>query len=217
MQLMEKINDSIAVNDRWRMLIHKIDPGNQVSRTPEGTDIVLLSNCRLDAEHLLIKKATAACMLTQTYTIDTLDSGYALIIKLLGFRSTEQVIGQVTPGDLGNLVYMDGATNTNIVNPGRSGDPCVNYVNFPAGMVQTRHVHPSHRVGLVLKGHCTTETENGHNVDLKAGDAFYMPRNTWHNFICDDEDMIAFVMHPDSEDGPTDGHNPLKTRTYLKR
>jgi len=24
-------------------------------------------------------------------------------------------------------------------------------------------------------------------------------------------------MHPDSEDGPTDGHNPLKTRTYLKR
>ena len=214
---MQKINESHSFSDRWIMHIHKIVPGRQVTTSPTGTDIVLLSDCQLDGEDILLKKITAACMLTQTYQIDTLENGYAVIISLPGFRSTEQVIGQVKPGDLGNLVYMDGATNTNIVNPGRSGDPCVNYVNFPAGMTQTRHVHPSHRVGLVLKGHCTTETENGHNVDLQAGDAFYMPRNTWHNFICDDEDMIAFVMHPDSEDGPTDGHNPLKTRTYLKR
>ena len=213
---MEKINEYRVVVDRWKMAIHKIEPGTQVTGTPDGTDIVLLSDCRLDGQDMLLKKVTAACMLTQPYEIDTLADGHAVIIKLPGFRSSEQVVGLVTPGDLGNLVYMDGATNTNIVNPGRSGDPCVNYVNFPAGMVQTRHVHPSHRVGLVLKGHCTTETENGHNVDLKAGDVFYMPRNTWHNFVCDDEDMIAFVMHPDSEDGPTDQKNPLKTRTYLK-
>lgn len=216
MQLMEKIKDSITVTDRWQMFITKLEPGVESERQPMGTEIVLLSDCNLHSKAIELKNITSACMLTDSYTVDT-QQGFALIISLPGFRSTEQVIGRVNPGDLGNLVYMDGATNTNIVNPGRNGDPCVNYVNFPAGMVQTRHVHPSHRVGLVLKGHCTTETENGHNVDLRAGDAFYMPRNTWHNFICDNEDMIAFVMHPDSEDGPTDERNPLKTRTYLKR
>ena len=110
---------------------------------------------------------------------------------------------------------MDGGSNTTAVNPGRLGDPVVNYVHFPANMYQTLHTHPSHRIGLILKGNGKIELDNNEFFDINEGDVFYMRRYTLHNFITTDEPVVMFVFAPDSGTGPTDEVNPLKIRTYV--
>jgi quercetin dioxygenase-like cupin family protein len=117
---------------------------------------------------------------------------------------------------MGNLSYIDGGTNTTAVNPGRLGDPVINYVHFPAGMKQTLHTHPSHRIGMVLKGRGGVQLDHAQLFGLKQGDVFFMQRNELHNFMCPfDEDVVLFVFAPDSGTGPTDEVNPLKIRTYI--
>jgi mannose-6-phosphate isomerase-like protein (cupin superfamily) len=117
--------------------------------------------------------------------------------------------------DIGNLTYMDGGSNSTAINPGRLGDPVINYVHFPAGMYQTLHTHPSHRIGLILKGNGRVELDNEEMFPINEGEVFFMRRNELHNFITDDEDVLLFVFAPDSGTGPTDEVNPLKIRTYV--
>jgi quercetin dioxygenase-like cupin family protein len=83
-------------------------------------------------------------------------------------------------------------------------------------MYQTLHTHPSHRVGMVLKGRGSIELDEGKVFDLNQGDVFFMQRNALHNFMCPfNEDVVLFVFAPDSGTGPTDEVNPLKIRTYV--
>ena len=141
--------------------------------------------------------------------------GNAAIVEYPGLHLLESRYYVQNKLEMGNLSYMDGGTNTTAVNPGRLGDPVINYVHFPAGMKQTLHTHPSHRVGMVLKGSGLVELDNG-DFSLKAGDVFFMQRNVLHNFTCPyREDVVLFVFAPDSGTGPTDEVNPLKIRTYI--
>ena len=82
-------------------------------------------------------------------------------------------------------------------------------------MYQTLHTHPSHRIGLILKGNGRIELNNNQYYEVREGEAFFMRRNELHNFISRKEDVILFVFAPDSGDGPTDEINPLKIRTYI--
>jgi mannose-6-phosphate isomerase-like protein (cupin superfamily) len=116
--------------------------------------------------------------------------------------------------DIGNLTYIDGGTNTTAIGPSRLGDPVVNYVHFPANMYQTLHTHPSHRIGLIIKGQGKVELDN-ELYDVVEGETFFMRRNELHNFVTTDGEVILYVFAPDSGTGPTDEINPLKIRTYI--
>jgi mannose-6-phosphate isomerase-like protein (cupin superfamily) len=138
-----------------------------------------------------------------------------VIISFPGLRLNENRYYTQRILDQGNLSYIDGGTNTTAINPGRLGDPVINYVHFPARMYQTLHTHPSHRVGMVLRGAGRVELDHGEFFHVREGEAFFLRRNELHNFITDDEPVILYVWAPDSGTGPTDEVNPLKIRTYV--
>lgn len=194
--------------------ITRLGPRESQRFTPRGTDYVLLANAALGSHTLSLSPVTAACTMTKPYEITCGEDGYAAIIGYPGLCLQDSTVTMIDPATQGNLSYMDGGTNTNAINPSREGDPVVNYVHFPPGMNQTPHVHPSHRIGLVLGGEGRTEVI-GETIRLKRGDLFYMGRMELHHFVTDDKPCVLFVFAPDSETGPTDEANPLKARTYI--
>ena len=155
------------------------------------------------------------CQYKRSFTIECEEDSSACIVDFPGLSLLETRIFIQECLDMGNLSYMDGGTNTTAINPGRLGDPVINYVHFPAHMYQTLHTHPSHRVGLVIRGNGKIELDNKEFYDINEGEIFFMRRNCLHNFICEDEDVVVFVWSPDSGTGPTDEVNPLKIRTYV--
>lgn len=130
----------------------------------------------------------------------------------------------------GRLSYIDGCSDTLLLPPQRLGDPCLNHLHFPKGVVQTQHVHPSVRLGIVARG-------SGHayqlpNVDaktpgwtakLRAGMVFALEEQELHSFRTDTnpwaegepDEMDVIAFHPDSDWGPTDAAHPMRSRTYI--
>jgi len=144
--------------------------------------------------------------------------GSAVIIHMPGLHLA-QAAAIVAAGQPGDLSYIDGCSNSVVVTAARNGDPCLNYLYFPRGIKQTMHTHPSLRIGLVLSGQGRADyLHNGQLVStvLTAGDHFVLDRHVLHRFCTDQSDMSLMVFHPDSEDGPRDENNPMKTRTYLQ-
>lgn len=153
-----------------------------------------------------------ACSINEKSTIE----GKGVAIRTYGVRMPEQKFCNFDAKTPGHLSYIDGCSNTNLIDPPRNGDPCLNYLYFPVGINQTFHTHPSVRIGFVLEGHGVA-TMNDREVDLKAGDVFVLDRHANHRFRTTTSMMSLAVFHPDSEDGPRDEHNPMKTRTYIQR
>jgi quercetin dioxygenase-like cupin family protein len=207
------------VCDRWRFNIAYIPKGCEEHYVPEGTAYVMLNNASYQGEDIDVMQVHGCVQTGLPFTIDTRHNfngtASAVIIECPGFSHLEDRIYIQNELDMGNLSYMDGGTNTTAINPGRLGDPVINYVHFPAGMFQTLHTHPSHRVGLVLKGNGVIHLDRGEQFEIKEGEAFLMRRNELHNFTCPEGDVVLFVWAPDSGTGPTDETNPLKVRTYI--
>lgn len=202
--------------DRWPLKITKLEACE--SRTfdaTKGTYYVMLHNATYSSNTAHFKTVNAAFCVNGNFTIICDSDSSAVVVEYPGLHLLESRYYVQNKLDMGNLSYMDGGTNTTAVNPGRLGDPVVNYVHFPAGMYQTLHTHPSHRVGLILKGHGQIELDNKQFFNINEGEVFFMQRNMLHNFICDKEDVVLFVFAPDSGTGPTDEVNPLKIRTYV--
>ena len=212
---MINVQGEYPVTDRWPLNLIKIEPNTARKFTPQGTDYVLMRNANFISFQTELKNANAAVCTTNSYNIACGEDSSAVVIQYAGLRLLEDRFYVQKILDQGNLSYMDGGTNTTAINPGRLGDPVVNYVHFPAGMHQTLHTHPSHRVGFCLKGNGRVELDHEEYFLIKEGEAFFMRRNTLHNFICDDEDVVLYVFAPDSGTGPTDEVNPLKIRTYV--
>lgn len=158
----------------------------------------------------LVMHGTIAAVINQNFAI----SGKGIIIETLGYRLPEQKFTFVSPGKPGHLSYIDGCSNTNLIDPARSGDPCLNYLYFPKNINQTFHTHPSIRVGIILSGKGKASINN-QEIDLVPGKVFLLERHTLHRFTTSDSHMSLMVFHPDSEDGPRDEHNPMKSRTYI--
>jgi quercetin dioxygenase-like cupin family protein len=174
----------------------------------------MLQNASYYSDNVKLEDVNAALAVNNHFTIKC-GQGTAIVIEYMGIRLLESRYYVQDKLGMGNLSYIDGGTNTTAVNPGRLGDPVVNYVHFPAGMNQTLHTHPSHRVGMILKGRGSVELDNS-VFPLTQGDVFFMQRNVLHNFTCPyNEDVVLFVFSPDSGTGPTDEVNPLKIRTYV--
>lgn len=213
---MHLVTNNYHTTDRWVLDIKRLTPGQSMEFTPHGTDYVMLAGATLKGTNAAVFHATAACTMTDPYSIRCEDDEYAVVITYPGLRLQDSTITVIDPHSQGNLSYMDGGTNTNAINPSRSGDPVINYVFFPKGMVQTPHVHPSHRLGFCIRGKGQTDLIN-QTVKMERGDLFYMGRMELHHFLTPDDDCVLFVFAPDSETGPTDEFNPLKARTYIDR
>jgi quercetin dioxygenase-like cupin family protein len=209
------VKATYTTQDRWPLRITKLEAGESraFDSTP-GTYYVILQNASYYSNKVKFEDVCAALAINNHFTVKC-GTGTAVVVEYLGLRLLESRYYVQDVLDMGNLSYMDGGTNTTAINPGRLGDPVVNYVHFPAGMQQTLHTHPSHRIGMVLKGLGKIELDNGEFL-LKQGDVFFMQRNVLHNFMCPyNEDVVLFVFAPDSGTGPTDEVNPLKIRTYV--
>jgi quercetin dioxygenase-like cupin family protein len=117
--------------------------------------------------------------------------------------------------ETGRLRYINGCSDTLLVAPVVRGDPCLNLLHIPRGVVQTDHEHPSLRLGLVLggSGRCVTDGEQGD--PLVPGSAFVLPPRIVHRFETSEDELLLVAWHPDSDSGPSDDDHPMLNRTLL--
>jgi len=212
---MLNVEGEFTTNDRWPIRLIKLQKNeSRAFDSITGTYYILLQNASYYSDSCKFENVNAAFCVNNHFTIKC-GLGNAVVIEYKGLHLLESRYYVQEELGMGNLSYIDGGTNTTAVNPGRLGDPVINYVHFPAGMQQTLHTHPSHRVGLILKGSGLVELDH-EDFHLERGDVFFMQRNVLHNFTCPfNEDVVLFVFAPDSGTGPTDEINPLKVRTYV--
>jgi hypothetical protein len=130
----------------------------------------------------------------------------------------------------GRLKYIDGCTDSLLISPVKKGDPCLNHLHFPKSIVQTSHTHPSHRIGIVIRGEGECVTPFGNlplvegcifvikeyaGTDRKIGlDGNYYESGT-HKFNTYDSSMDVIAFHPDSDFGPEDEFHPMINRTIV--
>lgn len=141
------------------------------------------------------------------------DGGAGLVITHQGYRGVFQLGGPIEP--YGRLRYIDGCTDSLLLGPPVLGDPCLNHLHIPAGTSQTKHVHPSVRVGIIVAGEGTCITPEGDHP-LRAGLAFMIPADLTHSFSTRESSLDVVVYHPDSDTGPTDEDHPMRNRTLLR-
>jgi mannose-6-phosphate isomerase-like protein (cupin superfamily) len=116
----------------------------------------------------------------------------------------------------GRLRYINGCTDTGLVQPLKLGDPCLNALFFPARTLQSAHRHPSHRIGVIYDGEgvCHTDPEQP-PTPMRKGDLFFIPANALHWFETAGSDMRIMIFHPDSEFGPTDEKHQMREATII--
>ena len=133
-----------------------------------------------------------------------------MLVTLRRFEGIPLVGGPVER--TGRLDYIDGCSDTGLIAPLRLGNPCLNFLHFPPGVRQTRHTHPSHRIGLVYRGNGVCIHDNG-ETPMRAGDVFALPAWTPHCFHTAEDIMDIIAFHPDSVFGPTDESHQMKNAT----
>lgn len=141
------------------------------------------------------------------------DDAAGLVISHQSYRGMFQLGGPIE--ERGRLRYIDGCTDTLLVSPLVLGDPCLNHLHIPAGTNQTRHIHPSVRVGLIVRGEgiCVTESEE---LSLRPGLAFMIGKDVLHSFRTGRSSLDVVVYHPDSDTGPTHEDHPMLNRTLIR-
>jgi hypothetical protein len=201
-------NDFLFV-DRQKFKVYKID-GKKGFKDEQVTRFVI-SNGMLKSE-AFSASGNFVSSINEEFEID----GQGIVIEMFGFKMTEQSLSVFNKEVPGNLSYIDGCSNSVLIPPPRNGDPCLNYLYFPPGIDQTFHVHPSVRIGMIFSGSGIAELKNK-TYELKPFTPFILDRFCLHRFKTDDSSMSLIAFHPDSDDGPTDEFNPMKTRTYISK
>lgn len=206
---MNFIKENRTIIDRQKIKVYRLEEDFQFFESNYSTRYILAADAKIISDKF---------HLTGNFVISTTTNfkikGTGILIESDGICFEEDKIAFYTKGCQGHLSYIDGCSNTNLIDPFRNGDPCINYLYFPAKIDQTFHTHPSLRIGMIVDGFGYADI-NDERLDLKKGDIFFLPRNTKHRFCTDLNSMSLIVFHPDSEDGPRDEHNPMKSRTYI--
>ena len=177
----------------------------------DGTDFIVVS----EATTLVVSHGRYP-LPTGSYAVvpgaGWLMGGAGLRVRESRHRGLFMVGGPVEAA--GRLRYIDGCSDTVLVAPIVRGDPCLNFLHLPPGVVQTDHEHPSLRVGLVLRGAgiCVVDRD-GAVSELCPGTAFVLEPGIVHRFESQDAPLDIVAWHPDSEDGPTDDDHPMLNRT----
>lgn len=149
-----------------------------------------------------------------------IEGGSGVAITRLGYRGMFALGGPIERR--GRLRYIDGCSDSLLISPTLKGDPCLNHLHFPPHIDQTRHTHPSIRVGVVARGRgrCVVpenDDGSGPNVDipLVPGALFVIPTDGHHSFFTDEETMDVIAYHPDSDTGPEHDDHPMVNRTLV--
>lgn len=150
----------------------------------------------------------------------TITGGAGLIVTSIGYHGIFTLGGPIEK--FGRLRYIDGCSDSLLIPPVKKGDPCLNFLHFPKGISQTRHTHPSVRIGIVARGRgrCVVpQNEDGSGPDkeipLIAGSSFIIPAGGHHSFFTDDQTMDVVAYHPDSDTGSVDDDHPMVNRTIV--
>jgi len=130
----------------------------------------------------------------------------------------------------GRLKYIDGCTDSLLIPPVKKGDPCFNHLHFPANTTQTPHTHPSHRIGIVIRGTGECVTPFG-NLPLEEGCIFVIKEYDGvevaegldgkiyeagtHKFDTTNSNLDVIAFHPDSDFGAEDEFHPMINRTIV--
>ena len=135
----------------------------------------------------------------------------------VGYRCMP-VVGQIEGN--GRLSYIDGCSDSVLVSMPRRGDPVLNYLHFPTGILQTQHTHPSIRMGVVISGEGEAFQEQGNYHEgwvkpLKKGCIFMLKEQELHSFRTTTSHMDIVAYHPDSDTGPTDETHAMINRTFI--
>jgi quercetin dioxygenase-like cupin family protein len=202
----------ILITDRHIATVSKITPETSITFNSINTKFVMLTSGAIVFSNSDSISGCISAAINDIFTV----SGHGLVVSVPGLRLAEESITRCDPGKSGNLSYIDGCSNSNLVHPARNGDPCLNYLYFPPGITQTFHTHPSYRIGLILSGSGIADTDTDQYA-LTTGKMFLLSRHSVHRFITTDSHMSLMVFHPDSEDGPRDEFNPMKSRTYIQK
>jgi hypothetical protein len=134
-----------------------------------------------------------------------------MVVERIGYRAIA-CIGRIEKR--GRLVYIDGCSDSILCAPARLGDPVLNHLHFPARTEQSIHVHPTRRMGVVVRGRGIAFGV-GWKQSLEPGFAFSIEEHERHAFRTLDESMDVIAFHPDSDWGPTDAAHPMLNRTYV--
>lgn len=205
-------NPTTDIQDRYFLTVNHINNTVLALEQSNVCYFVLSQNSKLTASSIVATGIYAAVV--ESGIID----GSAVVIKMPGVKRPN-IVAAVDPASPGDLSYIDGCSNSVLATPPRNGDPCLNYLYFPSGIDQTFHTHPSLRIGVIVNGNGFAEYfEDGklRVTTLKTGDSFVLDRHVKHRFRTEDSIMSIIVFHPDSDDGPKDEFNPMKSRTYSK-
>ena len=138
--------------------------------------------------------------------------GAGIVITRVGEHALFHFGGPVE--ERGRLRYIDGCTDTLLVPPTIQGQACLNLLHIPAGTFQTQHTHPSHRIGMILKGSGRCVTPDA-EVQLRPGMVFVIHAEGMHSFVTESEDLLVLAYHPDSDFGPTHEDHPMLNRTIV--
>lgn len=140
--------------------------------------------------------------------------GRTAIISIKGYAGLDMCGGPIE--ETGRLRYINGSTDTILVPPVRRGDPCMNFLHFPPGVVQTPHTHPTIRVNFVLRGEgACVLPEEGRRVPLVPGYAFVILADTVHGFESEDDAFDVITFHPVTDAGMTDDDHPMVNMTMV--
>lgn len=201
------ISNTVHLKDRHRLTIIPIQ-GEHTFEDSQYTRFVVCNGS------FISNKSQMKGNFVASYNGSFIVSGQGVVIELPGYLFTDEKFSFIDSGSPGNLSYIDGCSNSNLIEPPRNGDPCLNYLYFPSGINQTFHTHPSLRIGVIQSG-SGTACIGDQETALNPGDIFILDRFTLHRFRTETSHMSLVAFHPDSEDGPKDEFNPMKSRTYL--
>lgn len=149
---------------------------------------------------------------------EILYTGKVVLITRIGFRGQDQVGGPIEKS--GRLCYIDGCSDSLLVYPPRQGDPSLNALYFPPNVNQSYHIHPSLRLGTVVRGSgiaCVRDKDGEKEIPLTPGTVFCIEERELHRFRTADDSMVVIAFHPDGDWGPTDHNHTMLNRTYITK
>lgn len=202
-------NTDIEIQEKFVINLKTFDTKDPLHIENKTSSFVATLDGSINNGNSNVTGTVGAC-LNNNFTVT--GRGYAVTCP--GIKFNTNTFTNVDGSCHGELSYIDGCSNSIIVSPPKSGDPCLNYLYFPPGIKQTFHTHPSYRIGLIISGSGVAHV-NEQELELSQGSVFFLPRYINHRFSTLDNHMSILVFHPDSDDGPLDEHNPMKTRTYI--
>jgi hypothetical protein len=201
-------------NTMYPSILQKLEGSSKVIKLePHSTvyGVVLSGKCHIGEKYVVEQEEyfSFATNMFQNQQL-VLDGELALFTRV-GFNGQFIIGGKIESS--GRLSYIDNCSDTILVYPPRYGDPSISLLSFPKNITQRFHIHPSIRLGVIIRGQGEAETPDG-KYSLTPGTCFCVHEREIHRFVTTTSGLDAVSYHPDGDWGPTDQNHTLLNRTY---